>query len=193
MAPDFNKDVSEHVEIAAMAMRPDEVDLYPKLADSTAFLPPSSKVTVVLVEPQIPQNTGNIMRLCACTGSRLFVVGNLGFTLDAKGVKRTAMDYDEVVQPEHVYSFDEVLAEHPAGTPVFFMSAKATRSLWDVAFPPACILVFGSETKGLPPHFVERQGDKSLRIPMVQGVRSQNLANSVSIVLYEALRQQTHC
>jgi len=147
-------------------------------------------MTIVLIEPQIPHNTGAIMRLAACTGSTLFLVGSLGFTLDAKGVKRSAMDYDEVVQPQHVYSFDDVLAQHPQNTPVFFMSAKAKRSLWEVSFPPECILVFGSETKGLPAHFVERQGNKSLRIPMVQGVRSQNLANSVGVVLYEALRQQ---
>jgi tRNA (cytidine/uridine-2'-O-)-methyltransferase len=177
-----------------MEMRNAIGDAYPSLQESSAFLPPASCVSIVLVEPQIPQNTGNIMRLAACTGSQLFLVGNLGFELDDdKLLRRAAMDYDELVTPKHVYSFDDVLAEHSLETPVYFLSAKAKKSLWDVAFPKRsqhCILVFGSETKGLPPAFVAKQGDNGLRIPMVLGVRSQNLANAVSIVLYECLRQR---
>jgi tRNA (cytidine/uridine-2'-O-)-methyltransferase len=143
---------------------------------------------VVLVEPEIPQNTGNITRLCACTGAKLYLVGKLGFRLDDKFLDRAAMDYRQHVEPRHVWSFDEVLAAEPGYTP-WFLSSKAQRGLWDVTFPPASMLVFGSETKGLPPEFVAAHPSQALRLPMVNGARSLNLSNAVAIVLYEALRQ----
>jgi tRNA (cytidine/uridine-2'-O-)-methyltransferase len=174
----------------AMAMREEEARLYPTPTASSAFLPSSNKAGIVLVEPQIPQNTGNIMRLAACTGTPLYLVGNLGFRLDEKALKRSAMDYEEFGTPTHVPTFEDVLACYPSETPFYFLSAKAEQSLWEVKFPPNALLVFGSETKGLPPEFVKRQGANAIRIPMVEGVRSHNLANAVSITLYEFLRQQ---
>jgi tRNA (cytidine/uridine-2'-O-)-methyltransferase len=173
-----------------MAMREDEARLYPKPGVSDAFLNASHGGSIVLVEPQIPQNTGNIMRLAACTSTPLHLVGNLGFRLDEKALKRSAMDYEDLASPNHVATFDAVLAQYPKGMPFYFLSAKAEQSLWEVEFPPEALLVFGSETKGLPPEFVKRQGASAIRIPMVEGVRSHNLSNAVAVTLYEFLRQQ---
>ena len=172
-----------------MSMTPEEKGLYPSTERSSAFLPQSSGASIVLVEPQIPQNTGNIMRLAACTGAQLFLVGHLGFRLQDKGLRRSAMDYEDVVTPVHHYEFQAVLDAHPPETPVFYLSAKAEKSLWDVTFPPKALLVFGSETKGLPASFVKNQQAHAIRIPMVEGVRSHNLSNSVAVVMYEFLRQ----
>ena len=173
-----------------MSMTPEEKALYPAIEDSSAYLPESSGASIVLVEPQIPQNTGNIMRLAACTGSPLYLVGHLGFRLDDKGLRRSAMDYEDVVQATHHYDFQAVLDAHPAETPLYYLSAKAEQNLWDVDFPANAMLVFGSETKGLPVSFLKSQQANAIRIPMVEGVRSHNLSNSVAIVLYEFLRQQ---
>lgn len=173
-----------------MPMTAQENSLYPSVDASSAFLPEASGATIVLVEPQIPQNTGNISRLAACTGSPLFLVGHLGFRLDDKGLRRSAMDYEELAPPRHTYDFNDVLKEHPEGTLLFYLSAKATQNLWEVDFPEQAILVFGSETKGLPIDFLRRESAHAIRIPMVEGVRSHNLSNSVAVVLYEFLRQQ---
>jgi tRNA (cytidine/uridine-2'-O-)-methyltransferase len=145
---------------------------------------------IVLVEPQIPQNTGNITRLCACMGASLFLVGQLGFHLSDKFLDRAAMDYKHQVKPVHVPTFEAVLEAMPGYTP-FFLSSKATQNHWQQSYPPKTMLVFGSETKGLPEAFVKANAKQALRIPMQEGLRSLNLANSVSIVAYEALRQQT--
>ena len=177
------------VQPLQMSMTSEEKSLYPSPERSSAYLPRTSGVSIVLVEPQIPQNTGNIMRLAACTGSKLYVVGHLGFRLDDKGLRRSAMDYEDVVQPTHHYEFQAVLDAHPPETPLFYLSAKAEKSLWEVEFPPHALLVFGSETKGLPASFIQSQQAHAIRIPMVEGVRSHNLSNSVAIVLYEFLRQ----
>jgi tRNA (cytidine/uridine-2'-O-)-methyltransferase len=173
-----------------MSMTDEEKALYPSVDLSSAYLKPSSGATIVLVEPQIPQNTGNITRLAACTGSALYLVGHLGFRLDDKGLQRSAMDYQDVLQPIHTYEFTDVIQAHPPETPVYYLSAKAEQSLWDVQFPPQALLVFGSETTGLPAEFIEKHGTHALRIPMVEGVRSHNLSNAVAVVLYEFLRQQ---
>jgi tRNA (cytidine/uridine-2'-O-)-methyltransferase len=174
-----------------MAMRPEEAQLYPSQTESVAFLQEVSPLAIVLVEPQIPQNTGNIMRLAACTGTPLYLVGNLGFRLDEKALKRSAMDYEALATPCHLSTFDEVLNRFPENTPYYFLSAKATHSIWETSFPERALLVFGSETRGLPPEFVKRQGARAIRIPMVPGVRSHNLSNAVAITLYEALRQRS--
>lgn len=161
-------------------------------AGSSALLPSQSKVVVVLVEPQIPENTGNIRRLITCTGADLWIVGKTGFQLDDKKLKRCAMDYADMSDYTHTYRFEDVLEAYPRATP-FFLSSNATQGLWDAPFPEEVILVFGSETKGLPIPFVQRMKHQAIRIPMVpepEG-RSLNLANAVSIVLYEVLRQHT--
>jgi tRNA (cytidine/uridine-2'-O-)-methyltransferase len=163
------------------------------VATSNLCIPPHCNVVVVLVEPQIPENTGNIRRLITCTGADLWIVGKTGFQLDDKKLKRCAMDYAEMSSYRHTYRFEDVLEAYPKAQP-FFLSSNATRSLWELPFPDEVILVFGSETHGLPIPFVRQMGEGALRIPMVpepEG-RSLNLSNAVSIVLYEVLRQQ-HC
>lgn len=161
-----------------------------KPSPDSCFLPPAAKVVIVLVEPQIPENTGNIRRLVACTGASLWIVGKPGFQLDDKRLKRSVMDYAALSPYQHTYRFEDVLEAHPNGVP-FFLSSKATQSLWEVAFPPEVILVFGSETSGLPSGFLQAHAAHALRVPMVQdaGVRSLNLSNTAALVLYEVLRQ----
>lgn len=151
----------------------------------------SSDLAVVLVEPRIPQNVGNIGRLCACTGSRLILVGDLGFSFDEKYLKRAGMDYLEHVQPEHYPDFPDVLADNPGWTYSFY-SSKAARGYTEAPFVRRHLLVFGSETQGLPPVITQKYGHLAFRIPMIAERRSLNLATSTGIVLYEALRQLNH-
>ncbi|HEY9746953.1 MAG TPA: tRNA (cytidine(34)-2'-O)-methyltransferase [Oculatellaceae cyanobacterium] len=147
------------------------------------------QVAIVLVEPRIPQNTGNIARLCACTGAELYLVGSLGFRLGDKYLARAGMDYLDNVPIHHLPDFKDVLAEKPGWTP-YFLSTKAKKSYMDVAFPEKSLLVFGSESHGLPAWLIEENPETSIRIPMRENARSLNLANSVSIVLYELIRQR---
>lgn len=146
-------------------------------------------IAVVLVEPRIPQNTGNIARLCACTGASLYLVGSLGFRLNDKYLERAGMDYMDDIPIHHVPDFKDVLAAHPGWTP-YFVSTKATLNYTAVQYEQPCLLVFGSETHGLPAWLIEEHPELSVRIPMQADTRSLNLANSVSIVLYEAIRQR---
>lgn len=151
--------------------------------------PPSGhQLTVVLVEPQIPQNAGNIARLCACTGTDLFVVGKLGFRLNDKQFERAGLDYWENVNWQHVPDLRDVFAQRSDWTP-YFLSTKAKQYYTQIAYPSKSLLIFGSETHGLPAWLIEQYSDNSLKIPMLDGQRSLNLSNSVSIVLYEAMRQ----
>jgi tRNA (cytidine/uridine-2'-O-)-methyltransferase len=145
---------------------------------------------VVLVEPRIPQNTGNIARLCVCTGAELYLVGSLGFRLSDRFLNRAGMDYMDAIDLHHLPTFEAVQEAKPGWTP-YFLSSKATRSHFEVTYPPdGALLVFGPETHGLPEAWLDRHPETSLRIPMVADGRSLNLANSVAIVLYEALRQR---
>ncbi|QDU63142.1 tRNA (cytidine(34)-2'-O)-methyltransferase [Planctomycetes bacterium Pan216] len=145
---------------------------------------------VVLIEPEIPANTGAITRLCAATGSSLHLVGRLGFRLDDRRLKRAGLDYSPLVEVQtHVDwpSCQEVL---PAA-PVYFFSARAERLYTEASYLPESILVFGCETRGLPPSLL-RQTERCWRIPILdERVRSLNLATSVGIALYEGLRQCT--
>ena len=152
------------------------------------------QITVVLVEPRIPQNAGNIARLCACTGADLYLVGSLGFRLGAeekydKYLKRAGMDYLDDLPMRHVPEFEDVLTEKPGWVP-YFVSTKATRHYADIPYPEKTMLVFGSETHGLPAWLIEENLETSIRIPMRTDSRSLNLANSVAIVLYETIRQR---
>jgi tRNA (cytidine/uridine-2'-O-)-methyltransferase len=150
---------------------------------------PNANIAVVLVEPRIPQNAGNIARLCVCAGAELFLVGSLGFRLGSeKHLKRAGMDYLASIELKHVPDFEAVLSEKPGWTP-YFLSTKAKRLYTEIAYTPDTLLVFGSETQGLPASWLEKHPEQSLRIPMREGARSLNLANSVAIVLYEAIRQ----
>jgi len=152
------------------------------------FKPLARPPIVVLVEPEIPQNTGNIVRLCACTGAKLYLVGKLGFRLDDKFLDRAAMDYRQQVEPRHVWQFETVLKENEGYTP-FFLSSKAKQSHWEMIIPPASLLVFGSETKGLPADFIAAHAHQAVRLPMVEDARSLNLSNTVAVVVYDVLRQ----
>lgn len=151
-------------------------------------LAPTTSLAIVLVEPRIPQNTGNIARLCVCAGLELFLVGDLGFRLSDKYLARAGMDYMGRLAIRHVSDFNAVLAEKPDWQ-VFYLSTRATRTYTQARFTPRTLLVFGSEDRGLPADWIAAFPEQALRIPMTPGERSLNLATSVGIVAYEALRQ----
>ena len=144
---------------------------------------------IVLVEPEIPQNTGNIARTCAATRTTLHLVHPLGFSIDEKQVRRAGLDYWHLVTIEEHPSFDQLRDEYPDAQ-FFYASTKAPRSYAEVTYPEDACLVFGKETRGLPEELLHDNYDRCVRIPMIEGARSLNLGNSVAIVLYEALRQQ---
>lgn len=144
---------------------------------------------IVLIEPEIPPNTGNIGRLCAATGSHLHLVGKLGFSIDDKQVRRAGLDYWPEVKLHRWDSLEELQNAYP-GARYWYTSKKATRTYTDADFIPGDFLVFGKETLGLPEDLLELQAEHALRIPIFSpAVRSLNLANSAAILLYEALRQ----
>jgi len=143
---------------------------------------------VVLIEPEIPQNTGNIARLCVATGARLHLVGPLGFSIDEKAVKRSAMDYWDRLDLRTWESLNDLKKSHP-GSRFWFLSSKVEHSYWDTEFHDGDFLVFGRETKGLPASLLVSNREMSITIPMTEGTRILNLATSAGIVLYEAIRQ----
>jgi len=144
---------------------------------------------IVLIEPEIPPNTGNIARLCAATGSRLHLVGKLGFSTDDRYLKRAGLDYWEFVDIRYWQDLDGLKAGFPDGR-YYYLTTKAARTYLDVRFQPGDFIVFGKETKGLPEELLAANPDTSITIPMPAGkVRSLNLSTSAGIVLYEALRQ----
>ena len=145
--------------------------------------------SIALVEPEIPQNTGNIARLCAATQTRLHIVGVTGFRLDDRAVRRAGLDYwDEVSITRHRGLTQ--LRDSLSPARLLYFSTKAERSLWDYRFEPEDCLVFGPETRGLPEDVLRGNWERCLTIPMFNPrVRSLNLANAVAITLYEALRQ----
>lgn len=147
------------------------------------------ELAIVLVEPRIPQNTGNIARLCACTGASLYLIGSLGFRLDDKYLSRAGMDYLDDVPISHLSTFEALLAEKEGWTPIY-VSTKAKQNYASIKYPKKSLLVFGSESHGLPAWLIEENPAESVRIPMRKGTRSLNLSNSVAILLYEAIRQQ---
>ena len=145
---------------------------------------------VVLYEPEIPPNTGNIMRLAANSGCRLHLIEPLGFELDDKQLRRAGLDYREYASVLTHQSLDACLTSLP-GQRYFAVSTKGTSTYSDIAFQPGDVMIFGPETRGLPADVLRRfPADRVLRIPMRQDSRSLNLANAVSILVYEAWRQQ---
>jgi tRNA (cytidine/uridine-2'-O-)-methyltransferase len=146
---------------------------------------------VVLVEPEIPPNTGNVIRLCANAGARLHLVQPLGFDLDDRRLRRAGLDYHEYAAVKVHADFDALLAaEAPDPARMWALTTKATRSFAEVALQPGDWFVFGSETRGLAPSLRERFAPaQQLRLPMRPGNRSLNLSNAVAIVVYEAWRQ----
>ena len=150
--------------------------------------PISPPLRIVLVEPEIPQNTGNIARLAAATQSPLHLVGRLGFRIDEHAVRRAGLDYWHLVELEQHLDLAHFERAHPDAR-VLLYSAVARRSYLEAAYRPGDALVFGRESTGLPDDLLDRRGDAAFGIPTLGPVRSLNLANAVSIVVYEALRQ----
>ena len=145
-------------------------------------------IHVVLIEPEIPQNTGNIARTCAATGSTLHLVEPLGYSLDDRYLRRAGLDYWPLARVQ-VHPTLEAAREALAGVPWFLTSAHAQHGYTEVQFPEEVALVFGRESRGLPQEMLEEQPQRCIRIPMIEEARSLNLANSVAVVVYEALRQ----
>ena len=147
------------------------------------------KLNIVLVEPEIPQNTGNIVRTCAATGSVLHLVRPLGFEVSDKHLKRAGLDYWYLTDIRYYDSVNELTDKYFTGDNFYFLSTKAKKIYSEARFKDGDFLVFGRETRGLPEPLIEKYYDRSLRIPMIDEARSLNLANSVALTVYEALRQ----
>ena len=147
-----------------------------------------SKFNIVLFEPEIPQNTGNIVRLCACTGARLFLVGKLGFSLSDKYLKRAGLDYWDSVEIKKYNSLDELKSEF-INSKFYYLTTKSDKKYTDYKFNDGDFFVFGPETRGIPETILKENWDSAITIPMSEGQRSLNLSNSVAIVIYEAIRQ----
>lgn len=142
---------------------------------------------IILYQPQIPQNTGNIVRSCSVTGTDLVLVGPLGFSVTDRWLKRSGLDYWEGVNVTIIDDLETYL--DACDSPFYFFSSKATQRYNDIKYNSDALLIFGSETSGLPAHFSEKWPERFATIPMKEGSRCLNLASSAAIVLYEALRQ----
>ncbi len=146
-------------------------------------------LNIVLVEPEIPQNAGNIARTCAVTSAKLHMVRPLGFEVTDKYLKRAGLDYWHFIDITYYDSIEEVMDKHYNGSNFWFFSTKAKNIHSDVQYKDGDFLVFGKETKGLPESLLEKHYDECVRIPMMEETRSLNLSNSVCVGVYEALRQ----
>ncbi len=147
-------------------------------------------MNIVLVEPEIPQNTGNVSRTCAATGSVLHLVGPLGFSISDRYLKRAGLDYWDKLQMEYYDSLEHFFKKNEQGF-FLFSSTKSAKVYTEVEYPDNCFIFFGKETKGLPEELLKANYSRCIRIPMLDTIRSLNLSNSVAIVLYEALRQKS--
>lgn len=145
------------------------------------------RLNIVLAQPQIPQNTGNIARTCAVTGAALHIIKPMGFTPDDKQLKRAGLDYWHYLDLTYYDSFDDFFSKQSGA--LFFFSTKAQNRYTDVSYPDGCFIVFGREDAGLPEDLLFRHKESCVRIPMLPTLRSLNLSNSVAIAAYEILRQ----
>lgn len=145
-------------------------------------------MNIVLFEPEMPANTGNIGRTCVATGTRLHLIEPLGFRLNEKAVKRAGLDYWDKLDITVYCDYKDFLQRNP-GAKIFMASTKARKIYTEVSYDPDCFLMFGKESAGIPEEILVQHPDTSIRIPMWGEIRSLNLSNSVSIILYEALRQ----
>ena len=143
---------------------------------------------IILHQPEIPANTGNIGRTCVATGSSLHLIEPLGFRLDEKSIKRSGMDYWEQLDVTRYRNYQEFLEKHP-GAKIWMASTKAQKIYTDVSFGMDDFIMFGKESGGIPEEILVENQENCIRIPMLEEIRSLNLSNSVAIVLYEALRQ----
>lgn len=146
-----------------------------------------AKLNIVLVEPQIPQNTGNIARTCAATGARLHLVGPMGFKVDDAKLKRAGLDYWHLLDINFYSDLAEFFEKNQGE--FYYFSTKAKNKYCDVSYPDNCYIVFGKETAGLPEELLYANAERCVRLPMVSEARSLNLSNSVAIGVYEVLRQ----
>lgn len=148
----------------------------------------NSKFNIVLYEPEIPQNTGNIVRLCACTGADLYLVGKLGFSLSDKYLKRAGLDYWDSANIKQYDNMKDLWNDFPESR-FFYLTTKSKQLYTNFEFTDGDFFVFGPETRGLPEDLLREKSDTAITIPMADGQRSLNLSNSVAIVVYEAIRQ----
>ncbi|MBQ4598523.1 MAG: tRNA (uridine(34)/cytosine(34)/5-carboxymethylaminomethyluridine(34)-2'-O)-methyltransferase TrmL [Clostridia bacterium] len=146
-------------------------------------------INIVLLEPEIPQNTGNIARTCAATGAALHLIRPLGFAIDDRKLKRAGLDYWDKLDITYYDNLADFYAKNP-NAEVYYYSTKAPRAYTEVAYPAPVYLMFGKETKGLPEDLLEANLDRTVRIPMRDHLRSLNLSNSVAVGVYEVLRQR---
>ena len=146
-------------------------------------------LNIVLYEPEIPANTGNIGRTCVATGSRLHLIEPLGFRLGEKELRRAGMDYWKDLDVTTYLDYGDFLERNP-GAKIYMASTKAPHVYSDMRYEPDCYIMFGKESAGIPEEILREHRDTAVRIPMNPSIRSLNLSNSVAVVLYEALRQQ---
>lgn len=144
-------------------------------------------LNIVMVEPEIPQNTGNVARTCAATGARLHLVGPMGFTIDDKKLKRAGLDYWHLLDITYYQNLEDFFSKNTGA--FYFFTTKALNAHTDISYPDNAYLFFGKETKGLPEELLLKNKENCVRIPMVSDARSLNLSNSVAIGVYEVLRQ----
>ena len=147
-----------------------------------------AKLNIVLFEPEIPANTGNIGRTCVATGTRLHLIEPLGFRLNEKSIKRAGMDYWEHLDVTRYINFEDFLEKNP-GAKIYMATTKGQHVYTEVNYEPDCYIMFGKESAGIPEEILVKNPDTCIRIPMLSEIRSLNLSNSVAVVLYEALRQ----
>ena len=145
-------------------------------------------LNIVLYEPEIPANTGNIGRTCVATGSRLHLIEPLGFSLSEKALKRAGMDYWKELDVTTYIDYQDFLDQNP-GAKIYMATTKARKVYTEVAYEPDCYIMFGKESAGIPEEILVENQENCIRIPMMGDIRSLNLGNSVAVVLYEALRQ----
>ena len=145
-------------------------------------------LNIVLYEPEIPANTGNIGRTCVATGTRLHLIEPLGFRLDEKSLKRAGMDYWKDLDVTTYIDFNDFMEKNP-GAKIYMATTKAPNVYTDVKYEPDCYIMFGKESAGIPEEVLVEHKENSIRIPMIGDIRSLNLGNSVAIVLYDAQRQ----
>lgn len=147
-----------------------------------------AKLNIVLHQPEIPANTGNIGRTCVATGTRLHLIEPLGFRLNEKEIKRAGMDYWDDLEVIRYVNYEEFLEKNP-GAKIYYATTKAQHTYTEVNYESDCYIMFGKESAGIPEEILVDNPDTCIRIPMLDSIRSLNLSNSVAIVLYEALRQ----
>ncbi len=145
-------------------------------------------LNIVLLEPEIPANTGNIGRTCVASGTRLHLIEPLGFSLSEKALKRAGMDYWKNLDVTTYIDYQDFLDKNP-GAKIYMATTKAQKIYTEVSYEPDCYIMFGKESAGIPEEILVQNQENCIRIPMMEKIRSLNLGNSVAIVLYEALRQ----